>query len=59
MDRWKISEIELIETSNMTVEDYDRFEIIIIGVPTWYDGELQSDFDAFYDDSQSIRTDIY
>lgn len=54
MEQWKISEIELIEGSSMTVEDYNRFQIIIIGLSTWYDGELQSDFEAFFEEFQKI-----
>ena len=54
IDRWKVSEIELIDAPNMTAADYDRFQIIIIGLPTWYDGELQSDFDAFYEEFKTI-----
>lgn len=54
IDRWKVSEIELIDAPSMTAADYDRFQIIIIGLPTWYDGELQSDFDAFYEDFKTI-----
>lgn len=54
VEKWKISELELIEASDMTVEDYDRFDIIIIGLSTWYDGELQSDFEGFFDDFSNI-----
>jgi len=54
MDRWKISNLELVDASRMAVEDYDRFQIIIIGLPTWYDGELQSDFDAFFEEFKTI-----
>ena len=53
-DLWKISELELVEAYNMTAEDYDRFDIMIIGLSTWYDGELQSDFDAFYEEFKTI-----
>lgn len=31
-----------------------RFGFIIIGHSTWYDGELQSDFEAFFDEFQTI-----
>lgn len=51
---WKISEIELIEACNMTVEDYERFDIIIIGLSTWYDGDLQSDFEDFFEEFKRI-----
>ncbi|MEM6830460.1 MAG: flavodoxin [Bacteroidota bacterium] len=54
VDKWKISELEMIDASDMTVEDYGRFEIILIGLPTWYDGELQSDFEEFFDDFKTI-----
>ena len=53
-NRWKISELEMIEACDMKVEDFDRFDIIIIGLSTWYDGELQSDFEAFFDDFETI-----
>ncbi|MEM8894276.1 MAG: flavodoxin [Bacteroidota bacterium] len=52
--RWKVSEIEIIEACDMKVEDFDRFDIILIGLSTWYDGELQSDFEAFFDDFETI-----
>lgn len=51
---WKISELEVIEACDMTVEDYARFDLIIIGLPTWYDGELQSNFEDFFDQFQTI-----
>ena len=38
----------------MTVADYARFDIIFIGLSTWYDGELQSDFEEFFDQFQTI-----
>ena len=51
---WKISEIEMIEANQMSVADYYRFEIIIIALSTWYDGDLQSDFEEFYDQFKTI-----
>lgn len=53
-DSWSISELEVIEASDMTVDDYGRFEIIIIGLSTWYDGELQSDFEGFFEEFKTI-----
>ncbi|MEM9857125.1 MAG: flavodoxin [Bacteroidota bacterium] len=53
-DLWKISEIEMIEACNMSTADYDRFDIIIIGLSTWYDGDLQSDFEDFYEEFKTI-----
>ncbi|RJE72437.1 MULTISPECIES: flavodoxin [Reichenbachiella] len=54
VDSWNISELEVIEGSDMTVEDYARFDFIIIGLSTWYDGELQSDFEDFFEQFQTI-----
>jgi flavodoxin I len=54
LKKWNISEIEYIDASKMTIEDFDRFQVIIIGLSTWYDGDLQSDFEAFYEDFKTI-----
>lgn len=54
IDKWKVSELELVDASDMSTEDYERFQIIIIGMPTWYDGELQSDFDDFFETFKTI-----
>lgn len=51
---WSATELETIDACEMTVEDYARYEYIIIGLPTWYDGELQSDFEDFFDQFQTI-----
>lgn len=54
VDMWDLSELEVIDACIMKVEDYARFDVIVIGLPTWYDGELQSDFEAFFDDFKTI-----
>lgn len=46
--------VELIDVSKAEVSDFDRFEYIIIGCPTWNVGELQSDWENFYDELNSI-----
>ncbi|MEO1515496.1 MAG: flavodoxin [Bacteroidota bacterium] len=53
-EAWKLTELEVIEACDMTVEDYSRFDFIFIGLSTWYDGDLQSDFENFYDDFKTI-----
>ena len=52
--RWDITKLEVINAGEMTIEDFERFDIIVIGLPTWYDGELQSDFGEFYDEFVTI-----
>lgn len=49
-----MTRLELIEACDMTVTDYDRFDHIIIGLSTWYDGDLQSDFEDFFEDFKTI-----
>lgn len=49
VDHWKASEIEVIEVYNAKKTDFERFDKIIIGLSTWYDGDLQSDWETYYD----------
>lgn len=51
---WKLTQIDVIEACEMTVADYAKYDFIFIGLSTWYDGELQSDFELFFDDFKTI-----
>lgn len=51
---WNFTKLEVIEACDMTTADYDRFEYIILGLSTWYDGDLQSDFEEFYEQFKTI-----
>ncbi|MEM6845432.1 MAG: flavodoxin [Bacteroidota bacterium] len=53
-NQWKLTELKVIEATDMTVEDYGDFDFIFIGLPTWYDGDLQSDFEDFYEQFLTI-----
>ena len=47
--------VELYEMSgSKDVALFQKHESIIIGVPTWYDGDLQSDWLEFYDAFKTI-----
>ncbi|BDD02628.1 flavodoxin [Aureibacter tunicatorum] len=35
--------------SDASAETFAEYERIVIGIPTWYDGELQSDWETAYD----------
>jgi flavodoxin I len=37
-----------------TPEDFAKYEKIIIGLSTWYDGQLQSDWDDFFETFKGI-----
>ncbi|QCI15975.1 flavodoxin FldA [Buchnera aphidicola] len=38
---------ELYDISNATKKDIENFNFLILGVPTWYYGEVQCDWDDF------------
>ena len=48
------SVMELIDVSKSKISDFERFEYIIIGCPTWNVGQLQSDWKTFYDELDDI-----
>ena len=48
-------EIDIIEVFSIKVEDFKRYDTLIIGVPTWYVGDLQSDWEDFFPDFQKVN----
>ncbi|MDJ0675597.1 MAG: flavodoxin FldA [Calothrix sp. MO_167.B42] len=42
--------VTLHDMSQAEAADFDEYECLIIGCPTWDIGELQSDWDGFYQD---------
>ena len=48
-----LDNVEVTTVGDLTPEDwdYDRF---ILGIPTWYDGELQSDWEEYFEEFQTI-----
>ena len=47
-----VNDIDMSSVKDST--PFDDVSKIIIGIPTWYDGELQSDWEAFYPQFQKI-----
>ena len=43
-------DLDIIEVFSIKVEDFNRYDTLIIGVPTWYVGDLQSDWEDFFPD---------
>ena len=41
--------IELHEMHEVTIHDFSRYDYFILALPTWYDGQLQSDWDEFFE----------
>ena len=47
-------EIDVFEISDVDSTVFENYEHIILGLSTWYDGDLQSDWESFFDDFKSI-----
>ena len=48
-----IDEVDVITVKDLTPEDWDH-DKFILGIPTWYDGELQSDWEEYFDEFKTI-----
>jgi flavodoxin I len=46
--------VDLLDISNASIEDFKPYEYIIVGCPTWNIGELQPDWEGFYDELDDI-----
>lgn len=54
IDEWSSVDIDVIEVSNVSISDFDKFDFIILGLSTWYDGDLQSDWESYFDKFKTI-----
>ena len=46
--------IDLLEIYKKKREDMAKYSLLILGMPTWYDGELQGDWEEFILEMQQI-----
>lgn len=46
--------VDLHDISSATTEDFEGYDYLIIGCPTWNIGELQSDWEGFYEELDAI-----
>lgn len=46
-------EVDVISVAAITEEDWDS-DNFILGIPTWYDGELQSDWEEYFDTFKTL-----
>lgn len=51
---WETDNLDVREIADVTKDDFDDFDTFIFGLSTWYDGDLQSDWESFFDDFQEI-----
>lgn len=47
-------EVDSINIFNASVEQIASYDHLILGLSTWYDGELQSDWDEFFEQFKTI-----
>ncbi len=47
--------VDLYDISGADTEDFTKYKCIIIGCPTWNVGELQADWEGFYEELDSIN----
>ena len=47
-------DIKVIPVNNITPEDWTSHDTYILSIPTWYDGELQSDWEEYFDEFKTI-----
>ena len=48
-----IDGIDVTTVADLTLEDWDH-DKFILGIPTWYDGELQSDWEDYFEEFKTI-----
>jgi len=48
VDEWTLSDIEVFEASHVQNNDIKSFDILFLGLSTWYDGDLQSDWENYF-----------
>lgn len=47
--------VDIYDISRATKEDMEKYDFLILGTPTWYTGELQSDWDLFLPTLKTIN----
>ena len=47
-------DLEIINVADASPEDFTKFDLLILGLSTWYDGDLQSDWEDFFPTFQEI-----
>lgn len=54
--REKIGEdiVDIIDMYDATIDHFSKYTKIILGLSTWHDGELQSDWDTFFDEFKEV-----
>ena len=48
-----LGNVEVTTVADLTPEDWD-YDNFILGIPTWYDGELQSDWEEYFEEFKTF-----
>lgn len=54
IEEWGAEDIDVKEIGDATIEDFNQYKVMILGLSTWYDGDLQSDWESFFEDFKTI-----
>ena len=54
VDEWNACAIDVVEVSQVKKNFYNKYDVFILGLSTWYDGDLQSDWEAYFDTFKTI-----
>ena len=46
--------VELKDVSDVDIKEIENYQQLIIGIPTWYEGDLQSAWDSIFEDLDDI-----
>lgn len=46
--------VDLVDIADATALDFAKYDKLILGIPTWDFGQLQSDWDDFWEDLQEL-----
>lgn len=47
-------DVEVKEISEASADDFMPYNLLLLGLSTWYDGDLQSDWEDFFDEFKTI-----
>ncbi|MFC5047186.1 flavodoxin [Aquimarina hainanensis] len=53
-EAWGADQIDVHEVCDVSKDDFEQYDILLLGLSTWYDGDLQSDWEDFFDEFQEI-----
>ena len=49
-----VAQVNTYDISEVGSLEFDAYDFLILGLSTWYDGDLQSDWEDFFDDFKTI-----